>query len=152
MRAMGRVIALYVYERAGAAATPLTEVHAQPGGLVEDRRRGKRRQVTVLAIEDWRAATAEAGAAGVDAARRKANVVVEGVALAGLVGGRLRLGDAVLELLGETDPCPKMNDVAPGLEDAMRPGRRGGVFGAVVVAGRIRVGDDAAAAEAGVDR
>jgi MOSC domain-containing protein YiiM len=150
MRAMGRVTALYVYERAGAAATALAEVHARPGGLVEDRPRGRRRQVTVVAIEDWRAATAEVGAAGIDVARRKANVVVEGVRLAGLVGRRLRLGDAVLEVLGETDPCPKMNRVAPGLEDAMRPGMRGGVFGAVVVAGRIRVGDAVAEVRAEV--
>jgi MOSC domain-containing protein YiiM len=142
---MGRVTGLFLYAGAGAAAEPVDEVEARPGGLVGDRKRGRRRQVTVLALEDWRDATAAAGAPGLPPALRKANVVVEGVAIAELVGRRLRVGGAVLEILGETDPCAKMNRVQPGLEDAMRPGRRGGVFGQVVAAGTIRVGDVAAA-------
>jgi MOSC domain-containing protein YiiM len=143
MRSMGRVTALFLFARAGAPAEPVEEVTARPGGLVGDRKRGQRRQVTVLALEGWREATAAAGAPEAPPSGRRANVVVEGVALATLVGRRLRLGEAVLEVLGETDPCPKMNRVQPGLEDAMRPGLRGGVFGKVIGAGRIRVGDEA---------
>jgi MOSC domain-containing protein YiiM len=147
MRSMGHVTALFLYAHAGAAPRPVDEVEAAPGGLVGDRQRGKRRQVTVLALEGWREASAAAGAPELSPAERRANVVVEGVAFAGLVGRRLRLGEAVLEVLGETDPCPKMNRVRPGLEEAMRAGMRGGVFGQVIRAGRIRVGDEASVAE-----
>jgi MOSC domain-containing protein YiiM len=142
MRRMGRVTALFLFAHAGAPPEAVDEVVARPGGLVGDRRRSKRRQVTVLGLEGWQEATSAAGAPGTPPSARRANVVIEGVAVARLVGRRLRLGEAVLEVLGETDPCPKMNRVRPGLEDAMRPGLRGGVFGQVIGAGRIRVGDE----------
>jgi MOSC domain-containing protein YiiM len=145
MRSMGRVTALFLFAHAGAPPRPVDEVEARPGGLLGDRKRGQRRQVTVLALEGWRAASAAAGAPELSPAQRRANIVVEGVTLADLVGRRLRVGEAVIEVLGETDPCPKMNRVQPGLEDALRPDLRGGVFGQLIGAGRIRVGDPAVA-------
>ena len=42
---------------------------------------------------------------------------------------------------GELTPCERMEDVAPGLQAALRPAWRGGVFAQVLSAGVLRVGD-----------
>jgi MOSC domain-containing protein YiiM len=96
--------------------------------------------VTLLAAEAWEAATAELG---VDAppSRRRANVVIRGMDLAGTLGRQLRVGPVLIRVHGETDPCEMMDRVAPGLKDALTPHRRAGVFGAVIEGGAIAVGD-----------
>jgi MOSC domain-containing protein YiiM len=112
-----------------------------PGtGLQGDQKRGRKRQVTLLAAEAWEAATAELG---VDAppSRRRANVVIRGMDLAGTLGRQLRVGPVLIRVHGETDPCEMMDRVAPGLKDALTPHRRAGVFGAVIEGGAIAVGD-----------
>jgi MOSC domain-containing protein YiiM len=67
-------------------------------------------------------------------------VTVRGLDLNALVfGSRLRVGDAVLEVAGPCAPCERMNDLSPGLKDALA-GKRGR-FVRVVQAGSFAVGD-----------
>ena len=67
------------------------------------------------------------------------NGVTEGLILAGLATGtRVQLGDVVLEVTMDCEPCPFMETIREGLEVAM-DGRRGTLF-RVVEGGILSVG------------
>ena len=51
-------------------------------------------------------------------------------------------GEVAIEVKGETRPCELMDDDGrTGLQAALRPQRRGGVYGQILHGGEIRVGD-----------
>lgn len=113
----------------------------EEAGVVGDSRgRSAGRQVTVLAREAWQEACDELGRE-LPWTTRRANLLVEGVDLPRQAGRRLGVGDALLEITGETEPCQRMDDAAPGLRRSLRPGWRGGVTCRVVTGGRVRPGD-----------
>ena len=109
--------------------------------------RFKKRQVTMLAREDWQAALDDL--AGGDGAggdlywtARRANLLVEGVRLPRAKGARLAIGDGVeLEVTGQTVPCGRMDEAYPGLLKALYPEWRGGVTCRVLSGGAIATGD-----------
>lgn len=104
-----------------------------------------RRAVTVLAREAWEAALAELGedaAARLSWTARRANLLVEGVALPRARGGVVRIGAAVLEVTYPTVPCARMDEAWPGLKRALYPDWRGGITCRVVSGGPIALGDD----------
>lgn len=101
---------------------------------------GGRRQVTIVSREGWAEAEAEIGA-DVDPAGRRANLLVRGVDLRESRGRVLAVGATRIHVLGETRPCPRMEDAHPGLMEALGPDWRAGVFGQIVDGGTIRVGD-----------
>jgi MOSC domain-containing protein YiiM len=114
------------------------------GGDFRGSMRGKpyRRQVTLIERADWEAATAEVGCS-IGWEQRRANLLIEGLDLPQVKGVRLRIGaDVVLEVTRETDPCERMETLAPGLKAALLPDWRGGVCAMVVAEGAIAVGDD----------
>lgn len=112
-------------------------------GLEGDHAGGGKRQITILSIESWRDACAELGRE-LSPAVRRANIVVAGVDLAASIGRSLRLGETVVDVLGETRPCELMDDDGRiGLDAALRPARRGGVFGSIRVSGDVKIGDEA---------
>ena len=100
----------------------------------------KGRQVTLLTKEGWDAACAELGTE-VPWTTRRANVLIEGLAVAGEVGRRLRVGNLELTITGETDPCQRMEEQVTGLRAALAPEWRGGVTCNVAASGAIAVGD-----------
>ena len=110
-------------------------------GLVGNANQGGRRQVTIIAREAWEAALYEAGGSVPPSARR-ANLMVSGVRLERTRGRILEIGDCRIEILGETKPCERMEEALPGLRSALYSAWRGGVFGAVLTGGTVRVGDD----------
>ena len=68
------------------------------------------------------------------------NVVVRGLRMADLaLGSRLAIGPVILEVTGDCTPCKHMDELQPGLQEAIR-GKRG-ILALVVEGGRIRVGD-----------
>ena len=68
------------------------------------------------------------------------NVVVRGLRMADLAfGSRLAIGPVILEVTGDCTPCKHMDELQPGLQEAIR-GKRG-ILALVVEGGRIRVGD-----------
>ena len=102
--------------------------------------RSRRRQVTLLESEAWSTCMTELGVHK-DPAFRRANILVSGVRLVQTRGRTLVVGDARLAIGGELTPCERMDDVTPGLQAALGPDWRGGVFAQVLVGGVIRVGD-----------
>ncbi|MGE4064231.1 MAG: MOSC domain-containing protein [Rhodospirillaceae bacterium] len=103
------------------------------------RRRG-RSQVTVLSEEAWRAACDELGAV-LPWTMRRANILVSKIPLAPLAGSRMTIGEVILEVTGETDPCHRMDEAHAGLRRALAPQGRGGVRCRILRGGRIAVGD-----------
>ncbi len=109
-------------------------------GVVGDWR-GKpgKRQVTVMSLADWQAACGELGLE-LPWQTRRANLLVDALPLHQSAGAHIVLGEAVLEVTGETDPCERMEEAQPGLFQALLPQWRGGVTCRVIANGVIRVG------------
>jgi MOSC domain-containing protein YiiM len=111
--------------------------------------RHPRRQITVLAIEDWRAALAAlnaidlVGGIALEWTERRANLLVEGVRLPRAKGAILRIGRVELLVTGQTHPCQRMDAVHPGLLKALGREWRGGVTCGVTTGGEITPGDRA---------
>jgi MOSC domain-containing protein YiiM len=99
-------------------------------------------QVTVVFEDDWRAVCETLGAEHPWLLRR-ANLLVGGIANPKRIGGRLRVGEALLEVAEETQPCIVMDKQLTGLRRAMAPHWRGGLSCIVVQGGEIRTGDPA---------
>ncbi len=108
---------------------------------VEGDSRGKpgRRQVTVLSLEGWLAACSDLGIERhwMD---RRANLLVDALPLELSTGRHIVIGDALLEITGETDPCERMEALQPGLFNALAKGWRGGVTCRVVRGGLLEPG------------
>jgi MOSC domain-containing protein YiiM len=110
-------------------------------GAVKPGGRG-RRQVTLVERGDWDAAMAEVGHS-IPWQERRANLLVDGMDLPQTPGTLLRIGtNVVLEVTRETDPCERMEALAPGLRAALSSDWRGGVCTRVKTGGYIAIGDD----------
>ena len=109
-------------------------------GLVGSADQGGRRQVTIIDSRAWDAAIATVGVP-VDAAARRANLLVSGVSLAGTRGRTLRIGACTFRVNGETRPCERMDEAQAGLQAALDPDWRGGAYAQVLVDGEIAAGD-----------
>ena len=131
-----RIVALHVTPASHAPLTPLERATLiEETGVEGDRRtkRGSRRQVLLVEQETL-------DRFGLRPGDLREQVTVRGLDLNALVfGTRLVAGDAVLEVAGPCEPCPRMNEVRDGLEQAL-VGRRGR-FVRVVTAGTLAVGD-----------
>jgi MOSC domain-containing protein YiiM len=138
---MGRLLGIARAPAKRAGLIELTEADVDVADGIPGDVRGNRsgRQVTVLFREGWERACEELGVT-LPWVTRRANLLVEGVAVP-REGGRLTIGDLVLEVTQETQPCRVMEAAHRGLRRALTPEWRGGVFCRVVRGGRIRVGD-----------
>ena len=105
--------------------------HSQPG----------KRQVTVLNSLSWQQVCTELRAE-LSWTTRRANLLIDDIELQKATGKKIVIGDVILEITGETDPCKQMEEAHPGLLRALVPDWRGGVTCRVVQAGRVRVGMD----------
>lgn len=115
-------------------------IHPSAGVSADFGRRPGRSQVTVLSEEAWGAACEELGAL-LPWTMRRANLFVSGISLQPLAGSRIVIGEVVLEVTGETDPCHKMDEAHAGLRRALSPLGRGGVRCRILSGGKIAVGD-----------
>lgn len=117
------------------------------GGLDGDHKGLKftRRGVTLLSREDWEAAVAMladlAGPVPLAWTIRRANLLVEGLALPQAKGAVITVGTVLLEVTAETYPCSRMEAAHRGLLRALAPEWRGGVTCKVVQGGRIELGN-----------
>ena len=109
-------------------------------GIVGNANQGGKRQVTIISREAWEAVERDL-ADRVPPETRRANFLVTGIDLAKTRGRVMRIGQCRVRVYGETKPCWQMEEARAGLQSALRPDWRGGVFGEVLDDGRIAVGD-----------
>jgi MOSC domain-containing protein YiiM len=119
---------------------PSAHVTIEEGIEGDARGRKRDRQVSVMFRESWDTACAELGVELSWVARR-ANLLVEGIKPPQSTGGRIAIGDVVLEVMQETDPCRLMERAHKGLKAALAPDWRGGVCCKVIAGGDIGLGD-----------
>lgn len=115
-------------------------------GLEGDHRRGGPRQVSLIQAEHLPVIAALSGHTQIDALDLRRNLVIAGInliAFKSLMPGQrvaLRVGEALIEINQDCDPCSRMEAaLGPGGYNAMRG--HGGVLGVIIEAGKIRVGD-----------
>jgi MOSC domain-containing protein YiiM len=141
MRETHRVLRLWVRPRPGAVPEERASLRLETEkGVAGDHTFGRMRHVTIVFEDDWRAAAAEVGR-DVDPVGRRANVLVSGADGQRFVGRTIRLGGATVEVKGITAPCPVMDEAAPGMQEALRPHGRAGVWGRIVEGGDVVPGD-----------
>lgn len=100
-----------------------------------------KRQVTVLSKQQWLTACQSINV-DLPWTTRRANLFVDGLVFSSAdVGKHLQIGELLLEITGETDPCKKMEAAHIGLEAALSPDWRGGVTCRVIVGAMIHQGD-----------
>jgi len=100
------------------------------------------RQITILSKESWLKACHELGV-DLPWTTRRANFLIKGFEfLPTDVGRTIQIGDVILEITRETDPCQKMDKAHKGLKEALIPSWRGGVCCRVLQAGTITIGDN----------
>ena len=143
----GRVEALVVRGQPRERARTVEQTMALTGiGLADDRlgRRGEAelstRQVTLIQQEHLPLIAAFARSGPLDPVDLRRNLVVSGINLLSLKKVRLRVGEALLEIVGPCAPCSRMEEViGPGGYAAMRG--HGGMTARILEGGLIRVGD-----------
>ena len=111
-------------------------------GAVKPGGRG-RRQVTIITRTAWETALAVLGGEELHWSVRRANLLVDGIDLPREPGTRLHFsGGVVLEVTCECDPCSRMDEIAPGLRQALTPDWRGGINTRVLAEGDLAIGDE----------
>ncbi|GIU11547.1 molybdenum cofactor biosynthesis protein [Shewanella sp. c952] len=132
----------YKTEKRGAMITTEAASVTQKTGVENDifGRPGKR-QVTVMSIQQWQQACNEVDK-NLPWFTRRANLLVDGISFSAQdQGTQIVIGELILEITGETDPCKKMEMAYPGLEKALLPDWRGGVTCRVLNDASIAIND-----------
>ena len=144
----GRVhgIALRKKSRAPMELIPSGFISESEGLRGDFRGTAGNRQVTVLFKSAWDIACSDLGE-DLPWSVRRANVLIGGIEFqlndrSKVPSGQLRIkiGDVILQVTGETDPCARMDEQHAGLTKALTPDWRGGVCCRVLVGGRIEIG------------
>jgi MOSC domain-containing protein YiiM len=131
----GTVHALFVVPKKKAPAIGVDEVRVSAKGLEGDFHVGtaSRRQVLMLSrhvLEEF----------ALTPGTLSENLVIDGLDVMKLAAGQqLHVGDAVLEVTVECEPCIQMDRIRLGLRRELE-GKRG-MFATVIVPGTIHVGD-----------
>lgn len=140
----GRLVGIARREKSRAPMETITRGEVTvAAGLAGDCKGAKfpARQITILSREAWEAALADIGNADLAWTARRANFLVEGLALPRAAGSQIAVGPVLLEVTGQTSPCEIMERASPGLRKALSPDWRGGVTCKVVSGGEVRIGD-----------
>lgn len=143
----GRVEAIIVRGAPRLPARRIERSFARAGiGLADDRlgQRGEAelstRQVTLIQYEHLPVIAQLARVPAIDPAGLRRNLVISGINLQAAKNAKLRVGAALLEVVGPCHPCSRMEEaLGPGGYAAMRG--HGGMTARVLEDGAIAVGD-----------
>jgi MOSC domain-containing protein YiiM len=119
------------------------EISCEQGVVPDTRGKPGRRQVTLLSRQSWQDACKELGVE-LPWTFRRANLLIDGLRFSAADVGRIiRIGRAELQVMIETDPCPRMDAQHQGLTAALLPDWRAGICCKVLKSGTVRLGDSA---------
>jgi len=143
----GRVEGIVVRGSPRAPARNISETHAIAGVGLRDDRLGQRgeaelstRQVTLIQHEHLAVIAQLARVERVDAAALRRNLIVSGINLVALRNLKVRIGEALFEIVGPCHPCSRMEEtIGRGGYAAMRG--HGGMTAKILESGAIRIGD-----------
>ncbi len=136
-----RILAIAVRtEKNGPMQEIDTVVVTPDDGLEGDLPAPSHRRITLLSTDQWSQTTGELGA-DLPWHTRRANILLNGGSLEGLIGSTVQLGELKIRVNAETRPCGLMDKIHMGLREALVPDCRGGVYGEIVEGGTIKVGD-----------
>ena len=142
MTAILEGIARRSQKRAPMESLARTSVTRTAGIIGDFRGKPTKRQVTVLSRDSWQAVEHQLGHV-IDWRVRRANLLISGIRFsAAAVGGTLSIGQLVLEITQECDPCHRMDDQIAGLQSLLSPAFTAGVCCRVICDGTISLGDE----------
>ena len=99
------------------------------------------RQVTLLSQNSWNDVCHELNAQ-IPWTYRRANILIENIDFHHRSGYEIQVGEVILEVTRETDPCPRMDEQFDGLTEALMSNWRGGVCCNVKKGGEIKLGSN----------
>lgn len=138
----GRLAAIHLRPSARTPAKAVASAEAATGrGLKGDHASGGNRQITLMNREAWADCCAELDAPHLEPRGRRANLLVEGIPLASSIGRQIAIGPCLIDVIAELKPCRLMDDFQPGLQKALKPDCRGGVYGKIVRGGSLKIGN-----------
>lgn len=143
MKQVGTLTGIAFRPKTKAPMQTITSVMITRIAGLEGDARGKpgKRQVTLLSAKQWSEACATLNTT-LPWTIRRANLLVDGLQFnPSLMGQQIKIGQVILLVTGETDPCAKMDAQFRGLSQALTPDWRGGVCCKVLADGRIKIGD-----------
>jgi MOSC domain-containing protein YiiM len=139
---IGSVVSIALRTSEGGPMREVREVVATAGGgLAGDVAAHTDRGITLIDLKQWNDVRRDLNAPGLPWHTRRANVLVDGLRMADLIGRTIRIGPVEVQVNAETKPCGMMDDLHAGLRAALQPDCRGGVCGRIVRGGTISVDD-----------
>lgn len=132
---IGSIQNLFLKEKHNQPVTPVETALAESGmGFVGDVSFGRsKRQILFIEKETLDEFNLTPG-------QIKENITIQGLPLAGIAPGtEILAGEVLFEVMGDCAPCQYIEDIRPGLEEAMR-GRRGTLC-RVLNGGTLRIYD-----------
>jgi MOSC domain-containing protein YiiM len=140
---MGNVIGIARREKLRAEMETIDSVYVdEKTGLSGDiRGTALKRQVTLLSAKAWSEVCHELEA-DLPWTTRRANILIENIDFHQDSGYKIKIGEVLLLVTRQTDPCSRMDEQYSGLTNALMSDWRGGVCCSVVKGGNISLGDE----------
>lgn len=138
---MAKLIGIAIRPKASRDIVELDQVqiYSDTGVEGDKRNRPGKRQVTLMSATAWAQTCLEIGET-LPWTTRRANLLVDDLPLEKSKGQYIVIGDVVLEITGETDPCKLMEEAYNGLYNALKTEWRGGVTCRVIHGGQVKTG------------
>lgn len=134
-------IAIRAYRHGPMQVLPQAQVSCHSGVANDFRGKPSKRQVTLLSAHSWQMATGQLQPPPSWLTRRANLLVSHKVFTASDIGAIVHIGECLLEITQECDPCFKMDNALPGLQARLKPPFTAGVCCKVIKTGNIAPGD-----------
>ncbi|GAB6070202.1 MOSC domain-containing protein [Thiomicrorhabdus hydrogeniphila] len=142
---MAKLIGIATHKESGGCIASHEEIFISLENGLKNDYQGKKSintQVTLLSLTSWQKACKEC-LTEINWTERRANLLIDDIELSdSMIGKQVQIGQVLLEVTQETDPCNRMEEIQPGLKKALTPEWRGGARCKVLREGYIKYGDN----------